>query len=326
LFKHKKISIIISTFNRPHNIIEIIKLINKQLKIPLDIEVLICDSNSKENLRILNFIKIFNSFDIKYLNLKKNHQAFKRNQGAKHAKGNYLIFLDDDCFPDKNFLFDFYKKLKLQKKRFIYCGEVEYIENYRIKNLIKFRNSRSKKFKKPYELISAKNFVTMNMGFNKKLIKNYENFFDNRFSYYGFEDFELAYRLKQKGILIELINAKILHRDFRNFKIWLLKFYFLGKFGISDIRKININAAKKSVFNKIYENKILKIFLILPFIVSILLFIEKLIVFMEKNLNIYIPIFYKIGMLLSFVRGMHNKNNIKKDFNSYNNSLKNWYE
>ena len=39
----------------------------------------------------------------------------------------------------------------------------------------------------------------MNMGFNKNLFNDYENFFDNRFSYYGFEDFELAYRLKKRN-------------------------------------------------------------------------------------------------------------------------------
>ena len=68
---------------------------------------------------------------------------------------------------------------------------------------------RSKKFKTSYELINTKNFVTMNMGFNKNLFNNYENFFDNRFSYYGFEDFELAYRLKKKGIFIELIKEQV---------------------------------------------------------------------------------------------------------------------
>ena len=326
MYKRKKISVIITTYNRTNNVIEIIKLLNKQLNIPIDVEILICDSSSNGNLRLLNFIKSYNYLDIKYLNLKKNHQAFKRNKGAKYSQGDYLIFLDDDCFPEKHFLFDYYKKLKLQKKRCIYCGEVEYSQNYKIKNLIKFRNFRSKKFKKSYEIIDIKNFVTMNMGFNKYLFNNYEKFFDNRFSYYGFEDFELAYRLKKKGIFIELINAKIFHKDFRNFKVWLIKFYYLGKFGISEIRKINIDAAKKSVFNKIYENRLLKILLKLPFVITILLLIEKLIVFTEKNFNFYIPNLYKIGMFLSFVRGIHNKNNIKKDFNSYNKSLKNWYE
>ena len=123
-----------------------------------------------------------------------------------------------------------------------------------------------------------------------------------------------------------MIKAKIFHKDFRNFKVWLLKFYYLGKFGITDIRKINIDAAKKSVFNKIYENRILKTFLRFPFVVTILLLTEKLTVFLEKNLKFYIPVFYKIGMFLSFARGMHSKINIKKDFNSYNKSLKNWYE
>lgn len=326
MYKRKKISVIITTYNRPNNVIEIIKLLNKQLNIPKDVEILICDSSSNGNLKLLNFIKSYNNLHIKYLNLRKNHQAFKRNKGAKHSQGDCLIFLDDDCFPGKHFLFDYYKKLKLQKKRRIYCGEVEYSQNYKIKNLIKFRNFRSKKFKRPYESVDIKNFVTMNMGFNKYLFSNYEKFFDNRFSYYGFEDFELAYRLKKMGIFIELINAKIYHKDFRNFKVWLLKFYYLGKFGITDIRKININAAENSIFNQIYENSILKILLRIPFVITILLLVEKLTVFLEKNLNLYIPVLYKIGMFLSFVRGMHDKNNIKKDFNSYNKSLKNWYE
>ena len=189
-------------------------------------------------------------------------------------------------FSERN-LFYYYKKIKLEKKRYIYCGEVEYSQNYKIKNLIKFRNFRSKKFKKSYEHIDIKNFVTMNMGFNKNLFNDYENFFDNRFSYYGFEDFELAYRLKKRGIFIELINAKIFHKDFRTFKVWLLKFYYLGKFGITEIRKININAAKKSVFNKIYENQTLKILLKIPFAIKILLFVEKLTFFWKKFKTLY---------------------------------------
>ena len=88
-----------------------------------------------------------------------------------------------------------------------------------------------------------------------------------------------------------MINAKIFHKDFRTFKVWLLKFYYLGKFGITEIRKININAAKKSVFNKIYENQTLKILLKIPFAIKILLFVEKLTVFLEKIQN-FIFLFY----------------------------------
>ena len=87
MYKLKKISVIISTYNRPKNVIEIIKLLNKQINISINVEILICDSNSNGNLKLLNFIKNYNYLNIKYLNLKKNHQAFKRNQGAKYARG-----------------------------------------------------------------------------------------------------------------------------------------------------------------------------------------------------------------------------------------------
>ena len=60
MYKLKKISVIISTYNRPKNVIEIIKLLNKQINIPINIEILICDSNSNGNLKLLNFIKNYN--------------------------------------------------------------------------------------------------------------------------------------------------------------------------------------------------------------------------------------------------------------------------
>ena len=45
LIKLEKISIIITTFNRSDNVIEIIKLLNKQLNFSCDLEIIICDSN-----------------------------------------------------------------------------------------------------------------------------------------------------------------------------------------------------------------------------------------------------------------------------------------
>ncbi|MFA6007707.1 MAG: glycosyltransferase [Candidatus Shapirobacteria bacterium] len=44
---------------------------------------------------------------------KKPDPSFKRNLGAKKAKGNYLCFLDDDSYPDKNWL----KNIAVQIKK-----------------------------------------------------------------------------------------------------------------------------------------------------------------------------------------------------------------
>ena len=133
MYKRKKISVIITTYNRPNNVIEILKLLNKQLNIPIDIEILICDSSSNGNLRLLNFIKSYSYLDIKYLNLKKNHQAFKRNKGAKYSQGNYLIFLDDDCFPEKYFYLIIIKNLNYKKK------DIFIVERLNIHKIIKLK-------------------------------------------------------------------------------------------------------------------------------------------------------------------------------------------
>lgn len=48
--------------------------------------------------------------------------AVKRNLGAKKAKGDYLVFLDDDSFPSKNWLKNTSKQIKLHPNYAGFCG------------------------------------------------------------------------------------------------------------------------------------------------------------------------------------------------------------
>ena len=43
-------------------------------------------------------------FKLKIILSKINMPGKKRNLGAKIAKGKYLVFLDDDCYPDREWL------------------------------------------------------------------------------------------------------------------------------------------------------------------------------------------------------------------------------
>lgn len=55
--------------------------------------------------------------------LSKNpNPCIKRNLGAKMAKGDYLCFLDDDSYPDKNWLQNITKQINLHPDYAAFCG------------------------------------------------------------------------------------------------------------------------------------------------------------------------------------------------------------
>ena len=326
--KKKKIdiSIIITTYNRVDNIIKIINYFQKQVNIKNNFEIIICDSNSKNKFRIVNYINQFINLKIKYLNSPVNHQAYKRNLGAKNSSGDYLIFIDDDCFPNNKFLFNYYNLLKIGKIKTIYCGLVEYIQSSKAKYLIQYRNDRLISFKNVNSKnILEKNFISMNMALSKKIFLTNKFLFDDRFRFYGFEDFEFAYRFKKNSYQIILSKALIFHKDQRGLEQFLKKYFALAQFGITDIIKINLSAAKKSIFYKIENNFFIKLMLNLPFIDSLLTFLEKFVILIDKKIFFYFSPIYKLGILVAYLRGVKKRHSTPTQDN-YLLMTNNWYK
>jgi len=321
----KKISVVISTFNREKNVINIINIINKQNNFLKDeIEILICDSNSKKKFLIINYIKQFNNLKVTYYSCPINHQAYKRNYGLKMSSSDNVVFIDDDCFPDTNFLFNYYKSLKLNKNKIIYCGLVEYIKNSKVKNLIHYRQSRQiSLISKNKNNISAKNFVSMNMAIRKRLFFR-KNLFNINFKLYGFEDFECAFRLIKNHFKIILIKPLIYHKDFRNFSKFLLKYTYLGEYGIVEIFNINSKAAEHSIFYKIENNRLIKIILKFPKLNIYLYNLEKFLIFIESRNKIYLNFIYRLGILIAFLRGVYIRK--QKTEEKYQKVQNTWYK
>ena len=323
--KQIEISIVIATFNREKNLFKIIKAFEKQISIlKCQFEIILCDSNSNKRISIINYIKQFNNLKIHYYNCPINHQAYKRNYGLKKSKGKYVIFIDDDCIPENRFLDSYLKILRLNRKNVVYCGQVKYIIFNENKNLIKYRQSRLVNHLEQKKNIPIKNFISMNMGINKKFFHLKNIFFNNKFKYYGFEDFEFAYRLLKNSFTIKLIKPLVFHYDNRNFKMFLKKYNYLGEFGILDIIQINLEAAKKSIFYQIDKNILLNKFLKIHKIIYFISMLQKWILFIEKRSYFYLSFIYKIGIFVAFLLGMIKR---KKNYKE-NNLLKlnSWYK
>ena len=124
------ISVIIPTYNRSKYLLKILSILKNNFINFKSFEIIICDSLSKDDTKLrVNVFKNNNSYlSVRYIYNLKNIHSIKRNAGVKLAKGKYIIFLDDDCFPDDYFIKDYYYLLT-KNKNSVYCGTIKYPKN-----------------------------------------------------------------------------------------------------------------------------------------------------------------------------------------------------
>jgi glycosyltransferase involved in cell wall biosynthesis len=90
------ISIIIPTCNRPAELLQCLKALEAQIASCNDVEVLICDDSSDDRTKQ----KIEEEFShFRWCRGPRQGPGGNRNFGTNLAKGEWLIFIDDDCLP-----------------------------------------------------------------------------------------------------------------------------------------------------------------------------------------------------------------------------------
>lgn len=92
---HDKITIVIATYNRTQFLTETIDSLLNQSYLP--VEIIIVNDGSEDGFKKhLESVSEMSSL-IRRIDLEENHGvSYARNIGVKYAKGNYVLFLDDD--------------------------------------------------------------------------------------------------------------------------------------------------------------------------------------------------------------------------------------
>ncbi len=114
------ISVIVTTYNRPEALSLILKSFNYQTD--RDFEVIIADDGSgKDTRKIINRMIIDSNYPITYVWHEDDgfRQAMIRNRAVLKAKGEYLVFLDEDCIPRPSFI---ETHRKLSQRGFMVAG------------------------------------------------------------------------------------------------------------------------------------------------------------------------------------------------------------
>lgn len=211
-----KISLIISTYNRPEALR--LSLMSAKVQTRIPDEVIIADDGSKENTRelIKNFAK---DFPCPILHAWQEDKGFRlaesRNNALRMAHGDYIVFIDGDIIMERHFIAD---HERLAEKGYFVIGSRASLKNKLTLKLIKEKKinisfyTKGVRRKENALWLPFLTFWTKNLYHKRRFYGRGANMamwfedlrkvngFDQELIGYGYEDFDLFNRLFNIGL------------------------------------------------------------------------------------------------------------------------------
>ena len=205
-----KISVVIPTHNRADALDKTLVYLRQQIFEPLW-EVVVVNNNCTDDTDkvIARHQQIF-PVPLLIVHEVKPGAAAARNAGARMAKGEYLVFIDNDILTNPDFLKLHYNNL-LKRKR---CWYVGYISNLPEQEKTPFGKFKKSLEPEPGISVTEIGGITGQTTSMPKQDFDLLGGFDENFHVASGEDRELAIRAKKSGIRIFLDpQIRVLHND-----------------------------------------------------------------------------------------------------------------
>lgn len=212
------VSIIIPTYNRSSTLSALLRNLTRQEQ-PPSFEVIVCDDGSTDHTAKV-CASFQNSLALSYFFQEdRGFRASKaRNIGIEHAKGDVLIFLDDDCLPSPNFIAAHWRQ-QVKEEMVIGLGSrvrirrltadgapLEQIEIVEGDNRQAWFDAGIRNHPAPWMLTYSCNF-SVPRG-------HPEAYFDERYTGWGMEDTDIGYRLWRAGAVYRVVDGgTVLHEE-----------------------------------------------------------------------------------------------------------------
>lgn len=191
------LSIIIPTCNRIEHLGICLAKIVAQIPRDGSIEIIVTDDGALKSSRQL----IEHSFpDVNWVQGPRRGPAANRNSGARQARGEWLIFVDDDCLPGEQWLNAYQMAIK----------ETQSLTNWLVGKTYQTTARPSLLWEAPTYHGENSLPPSCNFAMNKTTY-HLTGGFDERYKY-SFEDMEFFARLKCQGMIWKYVpEAKIEH-------------------------------------------------------------------------------------------------------------------
>ena len=318
-------SVVISVWKRPKELKLLLEALQKQARESgIFLQVIVSDSFVSNSVE-------YDCLDVVHIQT-DNILAKKRNVGASFAKGDYIIFLDDDCIPAEGFLVDCLQQVKEISKsdRVVICGEIRFLDSQvNSSNYYKYRDSQHPKNINEKSELTAWSFVAMNYLICRERLIESNLQYGEDFVGYGAEDHDYGFKLIANGFKIIQGHQKIMHYEYGgDIGKYSVKIYHSSRDGMATLKKVNPDLySETSLKIKIIEDFFFKKTILsdLVFILFFNLWMFKLVILFLQKIDgvsfLYLKGFYRYVVLQSYVRGVRDRNLAIE-----NNILKNWYE
>lgn len=267
-----KVDVVIPIYNQRESLLLTLEGFKKQIG-NNQLHIIIVDDGSKENMSDL--MTIFPDLDITYIYQENKGRAQARNTAIKNINNEYIIFNDADRIPGPNFIEEHIHRLESNDNLICIGGLKEVFfsrpENNKEKiwEIVQF-NSRAAReplhsknidylYDEQGKCISKLPWISTysgNMSMRRRAI-DLAGGFDENFTSWGFEHFELGYRMYKLGIEFQrerkAINYHIAHSREKDFyinaitksheyfyrkhptkEVYLLKKYMLGEISLQE--------------------------------------------------------------------------------------------
>lgn len=262
------VSVVIPTFNAHERLSLLLESLENQSV--RNFEVIVVDDGSTDETRkiVRQTMRRF-SVPLRYYYLDNTDifgAGIARNCGGKHARGDVLLFLDQDCVAEHDLV---KKHIVHHKTKDIVLGyyagygdEEKYYDFAKLKKCIRQRKTipvmkdfRDRLFRSATRDDAWKCFVSAHFSIKRSLFKIFN--FDEKFIQWGGQDVDLGYRLIKKGYTIYFAKDCVAYNSWKGRRFTKQKAIELSKSLIYTYKKYKTAEIKRYCLERFYHTPLI---------------------------------------------------------------------
>lgn len=198
------ISVIVPTYNSSKGLAQCLEALSSQSVPRENYEVIVVDDGSLDDTA-----SVAGSFEVQVVRQDHAGPAAARNCGAKHARGDILLFTDSDCAPQNDWIEQMGKGFQ--------SPEVIAVKGvYRTRQRGFVPRFAQAEFEEKYARMGKAAYIdfvdTYSAGYRRRVFLD-NGGFDTSFPGPSAEDVELSFRLSQKGYKMAFVPQAIVYHS-----------------------------------------------------------------------------------------------------------------